>query len=84
MHEANVRRTLLLLSQFEFLQTKMEAYEYVLSTRTGRALAFFNWCSFRRVVDNRQLELLAKRKESFQKAAMMPKIVAVSGNGAHG
>jgi hypothetical protein len=84
MHEANVRRTLLLLSQFEFLQTKIQAYEEVLSTPWLSVQAIFNPAWARRVVDNRQLELLAQRKEAFQKASMMSKIVSVAGNGAHG
>ena len=80
MHEANVRRTLLLLSQFEFLQTKIQAYEEILSTPWYRIKAIFNPAWARRVVDNRQLELLAKRKEAFKKASMTPKIIAVAGN----
>lgn len=81
MHESNVRRTLLLLSQFEFLQTKVQAYEEILCTPWLRIKAIFNPAWMRRVVDNRQLELLAKRTEAFQKASAMPKIVAVGANG---
>lgn len=83
MHEANVRRVLLLLQQFEFLQTKIQAYEEILATPRARLKALFNPGWAKRVVDNRQLELLAERKAAFEKAQAMPKILAVTGNG-HG
>lgn len=41
MHETNVRRVLLLLSQFEFLQTKIQAYEEMFDTPWLRLMAIF-------------------------------------------
>lgn len=84
MHEANVRRTLLLLSQLEFVQTKIQAYEEVMSSTKSRILAIFKPEWARRVVDNRQKELLAERKRLFeeasQKAAVaMPRLVRANG-----
>lgn len=79
MHEANVRRVLLLLSQFEFLQTKIQAYEEILSSTRARIRAIFSPEITNRMVENRQLELLAERKRAFEKASAMPKIIAANG-----
>ncbi len=81
MHEANVRRVLLLLQQFEFIQTKIQAYEEVFSSPWNRIKAIFKPEWAKSVVDNRQLELLAKRKEAFQKAQTAIKPVVMTGVG---
>lgn len=83
MHEANVRRTLLLLQQFEFLQTKIQAYEEILSTRWERIKAVIDPETARRRIDNRQTELLAERKRQFEAAQKKPVIKPVL-VGAHG
>lgn len=78
MHTANYRRIELLLRQFEFVQTRQVAYEETLNTTWKRIKAIFapDWA--KRMVDNRQLELLAKCKEEMRKAQMTPKLVAVT------
>lgn len=84
MNESNFRRVMLLLRQFEFLNTRQLAFEQILSSGWKmRLIALFSFESFIRLVDNRQKELLAACKEEEKKARMMPKIIAVSGNG-HG
>lgn len=69
MQEANARRSLLILQQFEFLQTKIQAYEEILSTCRTR-IGFVLWPDlYKRIIDNRQTELLDERKRAFEKAS---------------
>jgi hypothetical protein len=75
MHEANGRRTMLLLQQFEFLDTRMLAYEDVLSSWKSKFRALFDQKWLKRAVDQRQASLLATRKKAMQDAAMKPRIL---------
>lgn len=82
MHEENYRRVALLLKQFEFVQTRLEAYERVLDTPWKRLKALFRPRWAKRLVDNKQMDLLGKRREWMNKAQKMSTIIT-AGNG-HG
>lgn len=75
MHEANVRRVMLLLRQFEFLETKIRAYEYILSDRWSILKAIWNPIWMKRCVDNKQKELLSERKRMMDEVIAKPKLV---------
>lgn len=84
MQEMNVKRVMLLLRQFEFLQTKIQAYEEIIEgSLWDRFMSLIDWEGFRRRVDNRQKELLAERDRQFEQAMAKPVIkpVVVVGNG---
>jgi hypothetical protein len=84
MHEMSVRREVLLLRQFEFLQTRMTAFENVLSTPWHMIKAVFNPAWLYRMVDIRQKELLAEADKKFKEAQAKPVIKPVlvkNGNG---
>ena len=83
MHEANFRRVMLLLKQFEFLETRNRAYEEVLSTRWARIMAIWDPEWLKRAVDNRQKELLAECARKFEAAKTKQLIqpISVLGNG---
>lgn len=80
MQEAHVRRVFLLFRQYEFLNTRNMAIQQVLSDRWSFLRAIWDPKWFWRLVDARQIELLAKCKEEERKAAEKPRILAV-GNG---
>lgn len=69
MQEANARRCMLLLKQFEFVQTKIQAYEEILSTPWARFMAIISPSKMHRRIDNRQIELLAECKKKYERAA---------------
>lgn len=75
MHEASAKRTMLLLQQFEFLDTRMIAYEDVLSSWKSKLRALFNQKWLKDAVDKRQSILLIERKKAMREAAMKPKIL---------
>jgi hypothetical protein len=84
MQEANARRAALILSQFEFLNTRQLAYEQITSTRWGVFLMWWNPEVFKNLVDNRQRELLAackKERQRAEQAIIRPMNVAGNGNG---
>ena len=83
MHEANVRRVFMLLSQFEFLNTRQIAFEQILSSRMARFRAIWDYEWLRRAVDNRQKELLSACKRQLEAAKEKPVIrpISVVGNG---
>lgn len=82
MHETNVRRVMLLLRQFEYLQTRMQAFEQILSSRWAILRAMINPMWLQRVVNNRQQELLSKAKQDMERAMAKP-IIKTTTNGAH-
>lgn len=82
MHEANGRRSALLLEQFEFLQTRQEAFESVLKASSfGRRLKWLLWPDrLLRVVDAVQRVLLDQHRRAYAEAAeaaAKPKVVGV-------
>jgi hypothetical protein len=79
MHRANARRDALILGQFEFLQTEVEAMRRVLRVSKLRdRIKFIIWPElFYQVCDAVQADLLAQRKAAFEKAAEKPKIAVV-------
>ena len=86
MHEANARRIGLLLRQFEFIQTRQEAFERVINVSGFLdRLRWMMWPSdFWKVVDAVQINLLNDRKRKMAEAAAKPKIEVVQGaNGIH-
>jgi hypothetical protein len=75
MSEASTRRFMLLIQQFEFLDTRMMAYEDVLSTTMGKIRACISPGWLKTEVDYRQSKLLAQRKEQMRAAMSKPKIL---------
>ena len=63
MHTMNTKRSMLLLNQFSFLETRMSAYEQLTESRWEVLKAIFNPVAFRRRVDSRQQELLSQRRK---------------------
>lgn len=78
MHEANVKRVMLLLRQLEFLQTRQRAYEEILATPWSRIKAIFDPAGLKRLVDNRQKELLAKADREMTEAMAKPVVKPVT------
>lgn len=88
MQEANARRSMLLLRQYEFMITRNEAYESILLTsRRNIIKAILNPAWLKRAVDIKQRELLAKHDKAISDAATMaakPVIKPVVLAGNHG
>lgn len=81
MHEANLGREMLLLRQFEFLNTRQLAYEEVLSSRMAILRAIWNpgWLKSR--VDLKQSQLLEECRRAMEAAKavkVVPKIIRPS------
>ena len=76
MHEANAKRNALLLGQFEFLQTRQEAFERLLkvSSIIDRVRWLFNVNSFITTVDAIQVNLLNERKARLEAAQTKGKL----------
>jgi hypothetical protein len=81
MQEANGRRSWLILSQFEFLKTRQEAFERVWKTSTfvNRLRWFWNPAALMKVVDTVHAVLLNESKRQIQEAAKKPKLTVLSG-----
>lgn len=79
MQQANGKRSALLLGQFEFLQTRQEAYERVLRVSKLRdRIKWVIWpAQLLAVVDAVQLTLLDKNRKALEAAAAKPKIEVV-------
>lgn len=75
LHEMNVRRSMLLLDQLEFLMTRQRATELVLSTRAAMMKAAFDPVWLWRAVDNEQRKLLTHAKQQ-REAAMQKPVLA--------
>lgn len=84
MQESNARRSMMLLKQFEFLNTRQLAYESVLSTRWAMFKAILDPLWLKREVDAQQLLLLSECKKQMEGAKAKPVItpVRVNGNGS--
>lgn len=80
MQQANARRSALLLGQFEFLQTRQEAFERVISVSKwhDRVRWIFQPDLMLRVVDAVQLNLIEQGKKKLAEAASKPQIKVVS------
>jgi hypothetical protein len=83
LHTSNTRRVMLLLRQVEFLETRIAAYESILSTFRGIAFSILMPSWLRRGVDLKQKELLSDRDKKMREALEKPVIkpVFVNGNG---
>lgn len=88
MHEADARRMSLILRQFEFMKTRFDAYETVLSSRKAMFRALWNPAWLRRAVDAVQATYLnmidEQRKAAAEKVkeeASKPKLTIVGANG---
>lgn len=88
MHEADARRMALILRQFEFLKTRLDAYEVVLSSRKAMFRALWNPKWLQSAVDMVQASLLEVRDRERKQAAekvkeeiVKPKISIVGTNG---
>lgn len=79
MHDMNVKRDALMLRQFEFLNTRIMAYEQVLSTTSGILKAIWDPRWLKREVDLRQTDLLAQaqrtREAVVEKHKAAPQII---------
>lgn len=76
---------MLLLRQHTFLMTRLQAFEDVLSTPRAILKAILWPGHMKRLVDNRQMELLAAENKKMDEATAKPVIkpIIVAGNG-HG
>jgi len=81
MHESEARRVALLYKQFEFLMTRMEAYETVLSSRKAMLRAIWNPAWLKGAVDEIQTALLKVSQEKMREAAGKIKVFGTNGNG---
>lgn len=90
MQEANVRRSALLFSQWEFLETRQRSFENALkaSRLFDRVLWFFSPKAFFEVVDAVQFRILedGKRRaeaaqEKAKEEARKPRLTIVGANG---
>lgn len=74
-HEANARRNALLFEQFEFLNTRQEAFERVIRTSTlrNRLLFMFKPTVFFQVVDAVQRSMLQANIEKLNAIRNDPK-----------
>jgi hypothetical protein len=77
MHEATARRSMLILRQFEVLNTRQLSIEHVLRTGLGRLYFLFNPSWFWRSVDAHQQVLLAECRRQLEKVMEQPKITVV-------
>lgn len=77
MHQANAKRNALMFSQWEFINTRMMAYEYVTSKRFGVLLAFISPTQFKKAVDSVQLRMLAESNKKAEEASKKPKLTIV-------
>jgi hypothetical protein len=68
LHEMGVKRSLMLLSQTTFMMTRLQAFEDVLSTPRAILKAILWPGEMKRLVDNRQKELLAAEERKMEKA----------------
>ncbi len=80
MHKATAKREALILGQFEFMETRMEAFEGVLLASGWRDR--LRWAvqplSLKEAVDAVQLILIRKRQEAMREARQRSKIQVVS------
>ncbi len=76
MQNANAKRSALLLGQFEFLQTRQEAFERVISVSKwyDRVKWIFKPDLLLAVVDAVQMNLIQQNKRKLDEAAAKPKI----------
>lgn len=83
LHASSVKREMLLLEQFEFLSTRQVAMEEILFNRKMLLKAILNPTWAKRVIDNRQIELLTKAKQQREAAKnkTIIKPVLAGGNG---
>lgn len=83
MQEINVRRSMILLKQYEFCETRLKAMEDVMCEKWALLKALWNPKAFWQRVDRRQLQRISEAEEKFKKAMEKPVIkpVTVVGNG---
>lgn len=81
MHEAEIRRAALLFQQFEFLNTRLAAYEAVLSSRKAMFRAMWNPGWLKRAVDTIQAALIGQANEQRKQQASKPRLTVVGANG---
>jgi len=81
MHESEARRTALLFRQFEFLMTRVEAYETILFNRKAMFRAIWNPVWLKGAVDEIQTALLKVSREKMREATRTIKVFGANGNG---
>lgn len=77
MQEINVRRSMILLKQYEYCETRLKAMQDVMCEPWALVKALWNPDLFWKRVDNRQLERIAEAEEKFKKAMEKPVIKPV-------
>jgi hypothetical protein len=75
MQEASAKRDFLLLRQVEFINTRMQAYEDILSTRSGILRLLLNPKRLRRHVDEIHQKYLQRAQAEYHKAKTKVQLV---------
>ena len=83
MPAANAKRNALMLSQWEFMNTRMMAFENVLKSSGfwNRVIYFLRPLAFLDAVDALNMALLEEGKRKAQEAATKPRLTVVGANG---